>query len=207
MTGRAAFAAVTFALVFASAAAAQSSAPVPRPAPRDSAEYRALVARIMAGDSAADFARLRWLYAAMDFPEGPTPPDSLVAHARRAATDAAARAALDSLLAVHFGNVRAHEVAERIYRQRNDSADAEREARIIERIAASITSGRDGRTLETAFLVVGIPEEYTILRLRGVKFESQALLAGCEPAMCDELSGVEEKTGRRVTYYFRLPDP
>lgn len=193
-------------LLAPAAGGAQSRVPVPRPAARDSLEYRALVARIVAGDTAADFTRLRWLYAAMRFPRRAPPADSLIAHARRASTDAGARAALDSVLVDHFGNIQVHGIAERIYRERGDSADAAREARITERLAASITSGRDGLTLATAFLVVGIPEEYAILRLRGVKFEFQGLL-GCGPAMCDALNGVEEKTGRQVTYYFRLPDP
>ena len=172
----------------------------------DSAEYRTLSKRVAAGDTTADFTRLRKLYATLPSSdkEPVVAPESLFAHARRAADPRAARAAIDSVLAMHFGNVRAHEVAERVYRARGDSVDAAREAALVRQFAASIMRGRDGLTVASAFVVYGIPEEYTVLRAMGVKMQTQALIS-CDGLMCDVLTGTEEKTGKSVSYYFQLP--
>jgi hypothetical protein len=169
----------------------------------DSTEYRALVARIAGGDHDADFTRLRALYAR--FPDDPfrTPsPDSFFAHARRASNHAAARAAIDSVLADRFADARAHEFAERILRERGDGAAAAREATIVRQLVASIERG-SGSTKKPRLPVFSIGEERTVMRAHHVEWTQQSVSVHGD-SIFDFVTGVEEGTGRKVSYSFLL---
>lgn len=64
----------------------------------------------------------------------------------------------------------------------------------------SILDSGDGKTAETAFRTVSIPEEYAVLARLGLKRESQALIDD-GPGMVDVITATDED-GRARTVYF-----
>ena len=196
---------LTFVAALVSAAmgsvSAQQGETVPTAA--DSGAYATLLARVLAGDTTADFTTFRLLAAKLHpSPEhGPTPAEQL-ARALAAPDSLSARAHIDSVLQVYGGHIQAHIDAAHLYQQRGDSTRARREDAIVRAFIASI-GANGGLTLETAMPVTNLAEEYAFLAARGVRRDKQELIF-CGDGRCDALTGVDPQTGAPVTYYFRL---
>lgn len=191
----------TLVLAARGSVSAQQGEAVPTAA--DSGTYAALLARVLEGDTTADFTTLRLLAAKLhpSLEHGPTPAEQF-ARALAAPDTLSARAHVDSVLQVYGGHIQAHIDAAHLYQQRGDSTRARRESAIVRAFIASI-GANGGLTLETAMPVTSIAEEYAFLAARGVRRERQALIF-CGDGQCDALTGVDPQTGARVTYYFRL---
>lgn len=63
----------------------------------------------------------------------------------------------------------------------------------------SVLDSGDGKTAETAFITISIPEEYLVLRFLGLEAETQALTGS--PYRVDQFTARDEE-GNRVTIYF-----
>ncbi len=173
------------------------------PTAADSAAYDTLLARIVAGDTTADFTAFRFLAAKI----GPSPrhaptPGEQFARALSARDSLSARAHVDSVLKVYGFHIQAHLDAEHLYQKRGDSTRARLESAIVRAFVASIGSN-GGLTPETAMPVTNIAEEYAFLAARGMHREMQALVS-CGDSRCDALTAVNQESGARATYYFRL---
>jgi hypothetical protein len=159
------------------------------PTPPANAPSDVLVARARGGDTLIDFTALRRKYSHMTVPAG-AQWDSLVAHG-----------AIDSAVVLYYGSVRAHEIAASLLTKRGDRRGAEAEEALVRGFVRSIAVG-SGLSVETAFDVYSIPEEYAVMRARHLRVTMQALLEHGAYAY-DALTGVDS-AGRSVTYYFRL---
>jgi hypothetical protein len=81
-------------------------------------------------------------------------------------------------------------------RELGRTAESEEQARWRDGLLASILRSGDGKTEETAWVVISVAEEYAVLHAFGLRRRSQALIAG-------RLDRIEaEREGRVVTLYF-----
>lgn len=65
-------------------------------------------------------------------------------------------------------------------------------------LISSVLESGDGRTPETAYVTISVPEEYAVVAAFGLRSVSQSLVA--EPAV-DAIT-VEDQNGERSTIYF-----
>jgi hypothetical protein len=75
--------------------------------------------------------------------------------------------------------------------------ESEHHARWFRGLVDSILASGDGRTPETAFVVISVPEEYSVLRALRMRPTSQSL----SPGFIDALSVVSDKGDRGVIYF------
>jgi hypothetical protein len=170
----------------------------------DSAVYQQLVQRAKAGDKSVDYAQLRFLFARLPEPHLPIDGDSLLAHARRAASNEAARAALDSLLDDYYGSTSAHELAVAVLRTRGDSTGVHTMGAVLERFVHSMDDRPGaGKTMALPIDVVSVSEEYTYLRARGYRRSGMQSDMICDRGECDELEVTEISSGKTLNLYFR----
>lgn len=142
-------------------------------------KYADLLALARQNPDTADFRALRLAYA--DSPEyNPYP----ARHPAEAAITATLRendwmsalpAVLDFLEA-HYLDIAAHFTAVRIYNQLNQPDQETYHRTFARRLLNSIVASGDGRSPETAFVVISISEEYALLRLLGAHLQMQSLV-------------------------------
>ena len=179
-----------------------------RAAPLSAAEsttYVQLRARVLEGDTAADYTTLRLLYARIP-DEGKPSAGSAFQRARTATDSAVVRATLDTILFAYVGHVRAHRDVGKLYEMRGDSTGARREEAIVRAFVRSIAN-TDGLTPETAMLVTNIAEEYAVMEARGVTQRFSQALVKERTSRGDEAFDVltgPDSSGKMIVLYFRL---
>ncbi|NJK91733.1 MAG: DUF4919 domain-containing protein [Blastochloris sp.] len=67
----------------------------------------------------------------------------------------------------------------------------------------SITSSGDGLTPETAFNVISVHEEYSLIQEIGAQLEKQSLVAG----PCDKMELIRKEGKVKLTLYFNVSIP
>lgn len=187
---------VTLALAGLSAARAAT----PSPADREAA-YQALLAQAEADPAAADWQALRLAFAARPgfrvFAPGPNRLQMFQAVER--ADCAAALPAARAAIAERFVDADAHLVAAFCEETAGDLAGAAADRAIGRGLIASIETG-DGRTPASAFSVIDVDEEYSVLRAMGLKPSSQSLIRLGDHSY-DAVDAVDGK-GQATTFYF-----
>ncbi len=77
-------------------------------------------------------------------------------------------------------------------------AESDAHARWFDGLVRSVLDSGDGKSSDSAFVVISVNEEYAILRALGLEHESQSLLGGGVDAI-----SVVDADGNRSTVYFR----
>jgi hypothetical protein len=114
--------------------------------------------------------------------------------------------AADKILDRAYVNVEAHGLESMAYRSLADTAKADFHKEIFQGLVNSIVVGKDGKTSETAFVVISTQEEYVVMRALGYTVGSQALLSE-RGHKFDVLSGTDQKTNQPVKIYFNIDIP
>ena len=172
-------------------------------------DYKALLNKAKAQDQSLDFTALRMAFA--DSAEyDPYGPDSdkrseMFKALRGAQYDKAIEAA-DSILKKAFVNIDAHIACTIAYRETRKADRAEFHKWMASGLLKSILASGDGQTMETAFTVIAINEEYAILRELGLQMKSQALLHD-KGHSYDSLTGVDRDTNKEVSLLFNIDKP
>jgi hypothetical protein len=109
----------------------------------------------------------------------------------------------EEVLRKNFVDLDAHSVELTAYheQQRNDLADVQNH--ILDGLRSSMTHVGDGKSVETAFEVRNIPEEYLVLRFAGLTPSKQSLVFVGGHSY-DFLEAVDPKTGDKFKLYFTL---
>jgi hypothetical protein len=178
-------------------------------APDQPSEYATLLASLKAGNTAIDYARLRLSY--MDSPEYKAAKD--VSKSEEAMTDAlnkkdypAALKAAEAVLESNYVNIDAHFVA-LVANQEMGAADKAAFHRAIFRgLINSIRNSGDGKSLETAWVVINVHEEYVVLRALGFK-PSQQSLVNKNGHSYDVMKVKNAEDGTEQTFYFNVDIP
>ncbi|HXP75499.1 MAG TPA: DUF4919 domain-containing protein [Stellaceae bacterium] len=166
------FAAALSLLVYCGTGVAQSPAPT----------YEQMVAHAKTGEPGVDYQALRFAYAAKpDFnPYGLTGASHRDAmfKAYQAGDCATAVKEAVQLLDVNFVNMDGHIVSDMCYSRLGKDAERTREHAIAAGLIHSIMDSGDGKTQQTAYVVISVDEEYSILRVLGLKPGRQSLVQG-----------------------------
>src|SRR5271157_175297 len=172
-------------------------------------EYASLLASLKAGNTAIDYTRLRLSY--MDSPEYKAAKD--VSKSEDAMTDAlnkndypAALKAAETVLESNYVNIDAHYVALVANREMGAMDKAEFHRAIFRGLINSIRNSGDGKSLETAWVVINVHEEYVMLRALGFR-PSQQSLVNQNGHSYDVMKVKRVEDGTEQTFYFNVDIP
>src|SRR5262245_9631317 len=166
------------------------------PDQKQKASYSSLVEKAKKQDPFLDFTALRLAFSeTADYdPYGPNPElRTEMFKSLRAKQYENAIATAQKILAKAFINIDAHLVSAIACRETGKLDQAEYHKWIVEKLSDSIAASGDGKSFETAFVVVAINEEYALLRRFGLQMKSQALMHQKEHSF-DQLTGVDPDT-------------
>lgn len=111
-----------------------------------------------------------------------------------------------SVLENNFVEVNAHMVAQAAYQAVGDAERAQFHKYVAEGLLKSIKSVGDGKSVDTAFHVISINEEYGLLRSMGLRPFKQSLVEH-EGHIFDALTVVDPQTNQQSVVYFNVDKP
>lgn len=176
---------------------------------QDKPSYETLLEKVMKSDPAADFTALRLAYADNP-PKGSEEADSETTKAmftafRAKQYDKAIESA-QKILKGDFVDINAHLVLAAAYKEKNDAEKSDFHHYVADGLIKSILKSGDGKSEETAYVVISTEEEYVILRVFGLMPGSQSLLSA-NGHHYDRLDAVDPKTQQKVSLYFNIDRP
>ena len=185
-------------LVFLLAAAAATHA-------AETAGYDTLVAQAKSGNTALDYTALRYARAEL---AGYNPYEALADPAKgdliraMGSNDLAMVATLaNQILARDYTDIDAHAALAAVFERRGQRQESAIELAIANGLLGSIRNSGDGLTPETAYVVIGVAEEYSFLGAMGVQVARQSLVQASRGPV-DALEVVNPANGERRTVYF-----
>lgn len=170
--------------------------------------YEDMLERVMKADPAVDFAALRFAYADNP-PEGSgTDRDASRAMfiALRDKHYAKAIEEAEKVLNSKYVDINAHLVSAAAYKEKGNAEKEKFHRYVAEGLIKSILNTGNGKTKETAYTVIGVDEEYVVLRVFGLIPGSQALERD-NGHHYDRLDATNPKTKEKVTLYFNVDKP
>lgn len=171
--------------------------------------YESLLEKVKKSDPAADFTALRLAYAD-DPPKDSKRADSDTSKAMFSANrsrkyDQAIESA-EKVLKGKFVDINAHLILATAYKEKKAPEKEKFHRYVAEGLIKSILKSGDGKSQETAYVVISTDEEYVILRVYGLMPDSQSLQEA-NGHHYDMLDAVDPKTNRKVTLYFNIDRP
>lgn len=171
--------------------------------------YSDLLAAAQANPVDADYHSLRMAYARSDA-YMPYASDTDNLQALQAALPAqnfdAALNAIQGLLDFCYLDIEAHMAADYVYTLREETDHANYHRLWARGLIQAILATGNGRDAESAFIVLSIPEEYTLLRVLGFRPAGQRLIQH-EGHWFDVLNGQHTESGEAVELYFNIDLP
>jgi hypothetical protein len=167
--------------------------------------YDALVAELKSGNTAIDYQALRYAraelpgynpYAALSDPEKG---DMLRAMTAVNLDDVSVLAR--QIIERDYTDIDAHAALAAVLERQGMSEAAAFERAVADGLLRSIQETGDGMTPETAYVVIGVAEEYTLLGASNVQVAKQTLLQTARGPV-DALEVVNRANGNRRTVYF-----
>jgi hypothetical protein len=173
---------------------------------KDSSEYATMLAALKAGNTHIDYARLRLTYP--DSPESKKAKDRSDAEkgmyaALKAKDYANALKDAESVLEQKYINIDAHFVAFVANREMGAADKAEFHQAVYRGLIDSIRNSGDGRSTATAWVVISVDEEYSMLRALGFRPGEQALLDEHGHSY-DKMTVKNVEDGSVQTFYFNV---
>ena len=173
----------------------------------EQASYDALVAQLKAGNTAIDYQALR--FARSELP-GYNPYDALadpdkgdLVRAMGANDTDRVAAIANDIIARDYTDIDAHAALSTVLQRRGETDQAAFELAVANGLLNSIEQSGDGMTPETAFVVIGIAEEYSLLGAKGLQVAKQSLLQ-TERGPVDALDVVNPTNNESSTVYFNV---
>jgi hypothetical protein len=171
-----------------------------------SATYEQLLTRAKAGDPGVDYQALRYSYAA-------TPGFNPYGGAATAHTGAMMKAfkagdcpnvvkEAAEVLDVNYTNIDAHMLSDLCYSRMGDDAQRAQHHATAAALLRSIASSGDGKSEGTAYVVIAVEEEYSLLSALGTKPKRQALIQG-DGHMFDRID-VTTSDGQTQAVFFNI---
>ena len=196
-------------LISASCAAAQQpGAPASSPA-QAKPSYEVLLERVKKQDQTVDFQELRLAYANTKaygpYDGNATARRNMFASLKANEYDKALESATNILstnyldIMGHFGSFVAH-------RELGHAELSTYHRFVFEGLVNSIKNSGDGKTLETAFVVISTDEEYALFNYLGLRPTDQALVKE-KGHTFDKMTALDPTTNQSVIYYFNIDKP
>lgn len=200
-----------FILVLLSVIAFSSTQDPPKKSSEDSPKrsFALLLERAKKGDPTLDFKELRMAYTeTTDY--SPYGGDRETRKQMFAALNAkefdSAVASAEKILAKNFVEINAHFVAYVAHRESGRAEKATFHKFMFDGLVKSITGSGDGKTAETAFVVITTDEEYTLFNVLGLRPAGQALISQNGHSF-DRMTATYPKTNETVVYFFNIDKP
>jgi uncharacterized UPF0160 family protein len=164
--------------------------------------YAELVASALKGDPNVDYTAMR--YASLDAPKNKKAIYHSLSEMNAPLQQKDFKKALkmaNEVLENYFVDINAHLIAVNACRGLNQSDEAEKHLGFARALLKSIVDSGDGKTEDTAFVVISVDEEYVVLRQMGIFPGDQSLKHG-KNGWYDVLES--KKDGQDVTLYFNI---
>jgi len=172
-------------------------------------EYATLLASLKAGNTSIDYTRLRLSY--MDSPERKAAKDT--SNSEKAMFEEldkkdypAALKDAEAVLESDYVNIDAHFVALVANQEMGAMDKAEFHRTVFRGLINSIRNSGDGKSPETAWVVITVHEEYVILRVLGFRPSQQSLLSQNGHSY-DVMKVKNAEDGTEQTFYFNVDIP
>ena len=172
-------------------------------------EYATLLASLKAGKTDIDYTRLRLSY--MDSPEYKAAKDTsksetaMFEELDKKDYPAALKDA-EAVLESNYVNIDAHYVALVANREMGATDKAAYHRTVFHGLIDSIRNSGDGKSLETAWVVINVHEEYVMLRALGFR-PSQQSLVNQNGHSYDVMKVKNAEDGTEQTFYFNVDIP
>jgi hypothetical protein len=172
-------------------------------------EYAVLLASLKAGKTDIDYTRLRLNY--MDSPEYKAAKDTsksedaMFEELDKKDYPAALKDA-ETVLESNYVNIDAHYVALVANREMGAMDKAEFHRTVFRGLINSIRNSGDGKSMETAWVVITVHEEYVVLRVLGFR-PSQQSLVNQNGHSYDVMKVKSIEDGTEQTFYFNVDIP
>ena len=171
-------------------------------------DYGLLLARAKLDPARADFGQLRIAFTKTPaYTAYSMPSDFKEVDAAIQANDLGrARELVDTLLQKNYVRIRSHFFAMIVYGRSGDKERSQYHRAFMDGLFRSIVGSGDGKTAETAFIVIDVEEEYAVIGLSGLKMLGQALDSGNGRAF-DVLTVQEREGAQPMKLYFDITLP
>ena len=172
---------------------------------QDNSQYRQLVEKVKKGDANVNFGLIRkafaeWVNDRSNSTDAPNRDEMVKAFESK---DYAKAVKLGEIVVDYeFLNKGLLLAMEDAYRKLGNTEKADFYHNVAHKVGHSVLLSGDGKTAQTAFYVLSIPEEYRVMREFGYTVSSQSLMHVDGQAF-DVLDGKDEK-GKAVTVYFNI---
>ena len=204
-------ASAVFILVLVSVVAFSSTQDPPKNSAQDSAKrsFAALLERAKKSDATLDFKELRMAYTeTADY--SPYGGDRETRKKMFAALNArefdAAVESAEKILAKNYVEINAHFVAYVVHRESGRAEKATFHKFMFDGLVKSITGSGDGKTAETAYVVITTDEEYTLFNILGLRPAGQSLITQNGHSF-DRMTATNPKNNETVVYFFNIDKP
>lgn len=171
--------------------------------------YETLLERVKKQDSTVDFKELRLAYTGTKLydPYGGSldARDAMFA-ALNAKENDKALAASEKLLAVNYLDINAHFVASVANTNLKRPEKSDYHKYVFQNLLKSIIHSGDGKTLETAFVVISVDEEYALLNFMGLRQVGHQKVEE-NGHDYDKMTAKNPKTEKTSIYYFNVDKP
>jgi hypothetical protein len=191
-----------FLLLLAPLAGAQPQSPAKN-------SYEALLERVKKSDTSVDFKELRLAYAETSTYS----PYGGDAESRRMMFDALKAREYDkalqnaeTVLAKNYLDIMGHFGCFVSHRELAHADKATYHKFVFEGLLNSIKNSGDGKSEETAFVVISVDEEYALLNWLGLRPTGQALIKK-DLHNYDKMTMTDPKTNDTITYFFNIDKP
>ena len=201
-------AAIVSLLVLASCVCAQTPQASPSPSPAEKSKYDLLLEKVKQKDPSVNFTELR-----LAFYESPhyNPYAPMMTYRPLNAAlnqknyDEVLKIA-DSVLAKNFVEINAHMAAQIAHQELGNAERAEFHKFMADGLLKSIKSNVDGKSVDTAFVVISVNEEYGLIRSLGLRPIKQALMEN-KGHSYDAITVVDPQGGQESVIYFNIDKP
>jgi len=204
-------ASAVFILVLVSVVAFSSTQDPPKNSAQDSPKrsFAALLERAKKSDATLDFKELRMAYTeTADYsPYGGERETrkKMFASLNAREFDAAVESA-EKILAKNYVEINAHFVAYVAHRESGRAEKATFHKFMFDGLVKAITGSGDGKTAETAYVVITTDEEYTLFNILGLRPAGQSLITQNGHSF-DRMTATNPKSNETVVYFFNIDKP
>jgi len=193
----------------------EKTAPAPTPQTANSEpaavepRYDALLAQAKRDGAAVDFKALRYAYAdsehynPYDAKESELRTSMVKAYRDKNCVTAMKHAQV--ILDKNYVDIDAHMMMDLCYRRLDQPQQARQHELMAHGLAESVIATGDGRTPQTAFVVIAVREEYNVIAMLGLKQLQQALIRA-DGHSYDQFS-VKTESGGTDTIFFNIDRP
>jgi len=168
--------------------------------------FTTLVERVKKGDTTVSFTELRMAYAeTKDF--NPYGPDKEIQKSMFEALNVKDHAKTlelaETILKTDYVDINAHFCAYVAQRELGHADKAAYHRAIVDGLLKSIIGSGDGKSEETAYVVIATTEEYTLFRFLDLRPSGQALIQKNGHSY-DRMTVVDPKTSETITLFFQI---